>query len=144
MSLAVRSSMEIKGDKVDSALTWAAIGLAALTLPTLAGCDLGASAPSSAQSTPTARMNPAERAATKSERLSSVVDVGFGIYVFPVGKEFAETLADFKEAHPELKITSVTQGPDETHGMLDQTYARSNSFIIVTERASTAEINSFK
>ena len=120
--------------KENSTILWATIGLAAFTLPTLVGCDAPTGVPSGAVSVPSARLNPAERSATKTERLGKVVDAGFGIYVFPADNSFAETLADFKEAHPDIKITSVTQGPDETHGLGNARYARSNTFIVITER----------
>jgi hypothetical protein len=126
--------MEQKTDTQNSALAWATIGLAAISFPAFAGCHAGTGAPSGATSIPSARLNPAERSATKTDRLEKVVDAGFGIYVFPADNSFAETLADFKQTHPDIKITSITQGPDETHGMADQTYARSNTFIVVTER----------
>jgi hypothetical protein len=112
-----------------------ALCLAAFTFPALTGCDDGTAPPSDAKAVASARLDPGTRAMTKSDRLSRIADVGNGVYVFPATKDFPETLSDFKESKPELIITSITQGTDETHGIGSNTYARSNTFIVNTELA---------
>ena len=59
-------------------------------------------------------MTPIRRKETLEKRLSEVRDVDGGVFVFPRSFTFPETLADFRKAHPEYKILSVTQGPDVT------------------------------
>lgn len=112
-----------------------ALCLAAFTFPALTGCDDGTAPPSDAKAVASARLDLGDRATTKSDRLSKIVDVGNGVFVFPATKDFPETLSDFKESRPDLIVTSITQGTDETHGFGNTTYARSNTFVVNTELA---------
>lgn len=79
------------------------------------------------------RISSPERQRSREARLYQIHDIGNGVYVFPNDPQFAETLSDFRAAHTDKKIISVSQGPDVTNGILENTDSRSNSFIVVTE-----------
>ena len=123
--------MEIE-NKAGLAATWGLIALSAFTLPALSGC--ADSAPHSNEAVASARMPAPERMSTRESRLHEVHDVGNGVYVFPTDKYFAETLSDFMEKHPDLKLVSVSNGPDVTYYQGDSTHSRSDSQIVVFEQ----------
>jgi hypothetical protein len=109
----------------------AASGLAVL-LAGLAGCTPYSNTKSESSAVDD-RLSVESRERTKSLRLSEVRDIGAGIFVFPRSSSFPETLSDFLQAHPELKVVTVSQSADMTTGVFDQTDSRANSMIVVLE-----------
>lgn len=116
------------------AATWGLIALSAFTLPALSGCSADAT-PGGTEAAASTRMPAGERESTRQERLKEVRDTGNGVYVFPTGKYLAETLSDFIDAHPELKLISLTHGPDVTYHAGNATHSRSDSMIAVFSKA---------
>jgi hypothetical protein len=102
----------------------------------ITGCTPYANTPNET-SAPNDRLTPTEREQTKASRLAEVRDIGAGIFVFPRDAHFPETLSDFRQVHPELRIISVAQSADTTVGVLDQTDSRANSQIVVVETNQT-------
>jgi hypothetical protein len=117
--------------------TFTAIGAMALAGFSLPGCKERAPAGPSVGSAAD-RLSTVDRESSKASRLGEVHDVGNGIFVFPATRTFPETLSDFREANPDLRIISVTNGTDIAtwpHG-LESGYAYSASFVVVTEPSS--------
>jgi hypothetical protein len=114
-------------------IAWGLIALSAFTLTGFAGCAPTANPPDNT-GVASARMTDAERAATRAERLAAIKSVGEGVYIFPADSNFAETLADFKHDHQELRFVSMTQGVDVTYSpSTDGRDSRSNSFVVALE-----------
>lgn len=90
----------------------AIVVLAALQITGVLGCT---------SERPATEMELANKAAAeKMVRLSKVLDYGNGVYVFDCyDREFAKTISDFIETHPELEIVSTVTGTDRTGGTLD-------------------------
>ena len=116
--------LDTKGSKIGALCL-----LAAATLPSI-GCDSHYGVKDGMASD---RMPPVTRTQTREERLAQVVDLGNGVFVFPNSTTFPETLADFRASKPDLRVVSVSQGPQITSGVGGNTDTRSNSFVVVTE-----------
>jgi hypothetical protein len=117
--------------------TFTAIGAMALAGFSLPGCEERAPAGPSVGSAAD-RLSTVDRESSKTSRLGEVHDVGNGIFVFPATRTFPETLSDFREANPNLRIVSVTNGVDVRYFVqgVNSAYSQSASFIVVTEPAS--------
>jgi hypothetical protein len=117
--------------------TFTAIGAMALAGFSLPGCEERAPAGPSIGSAAD-RISTVDRESSKTSRLGEVCDVGNGIFVFPATRTFPETLSDFREANPNLRIVSVTNGVDVRYFVqgVNSAYSQSASFIVVTEPAS--------
>lgn len=96
----------------------ATLGLAAFTLPALSGCAVE-SGPKAPEPDPVI-----VRLATEKQRLDSIRDVGNGVFVFPAVDSFPETLSDFREKRPELRVVSVTQGVDHNRSQRNYSWGR--------------------
>ena len=100
----------------ESSVIGAGLLWAALVMPVLSGCEQA----------PAIVLTP-------EARLAQVIAHGEGVYEFDANKEFPKTLADFRRAHKNERIVSVTQGLDYRDGVTNSSVGLSGSFIVVTE-----------
>jgi hypothetical protein len=96
----------------------------------LSGLTFGCGRPE----TPTSTISPEEaRIAAIEEGIRKIIPYKSGVYEFP-SENFGAVLGEWKDRHPELMVTAMTQGEDKISGAKTYEATRgSDTFIVNTE-----------